>query len=134
MAKIPPKNKILLDASAFIAIVLKEDGAVLVENAIRRGAAISSVNLAESITKLQNYEYTPEELNMVVEDMQLQVLPFTHRQAFLSSKFYPYIKSHNLSLGDRSCLAVAMEENYAVLTTDKSWVKLPLDITVRMIR
>ena len=125
----------LLDASAFIAIVLGEDGADVVEDAVRGGGAcISGINLLESIAKLQAYDYTPEELRMVTEDMQLRVLPFTEHHAFIAAAFYPYIKSHNLSLGDRACLVVAMAEGYKVLTTDKSWSKLPLDVAIQLIR
>ena len=42
----------VLDTSAVLAYVLDEAGAGVVEEAIRRGAAISTVNVAEFCAKL----------------------------------------------------------------------------------
>ncbi|MDE3015869.1 MAG: type II toxin-antitoxin system VapC family toxin [Pseudomonadota bacterium] len=128
------KIETLLDASAFVAAVLNEPGADMVEDRVDEGAAISSVNLAESISKLLYYDYTLEEIQAAVEDMRLRVIPFDKSQSFLISVFQPYIKSHNLSLADRACLAVALEGGYTVLTTDRPWKKLPLDVPVQLIR
>ena len=66
--------------------------------------------------------------------MRLNIFPFGAHQAFLTSFLRPYIQSHNLSLGDRACLAVALEEGYKVLTTNKQWKTLLLDISIQLIR
>lgn len=39
-----------------------------------------------------------------------------------------------LSLGDRACIALAIFKNYPILTCDKIWEKLELDIQFIMAR
>jgi PIN domain nuclease of toxin-antitoxin system len=134
VAVAPKNNRILLDASALIAGILLEEGADAVAAALETGADICSVNLAEAITRLQDYEYTPEELKLAFSSMNLAILPFSQAQAVIAATLRPYIKSHNLSLGDRACLAVALESGCRTYTTDKIWAKLPLDLSIFLIR
>ena len=39
-----------------------------------------------------------------------------------------------LSLGDRACLALALRENAEVLTADKAWEGLAVNIEIRQVR
>ena len=39
-----------------------------------------------------------------------------------------------LSLGDRACLALALDRKATVYTTDKAWKSLPLDLKIEVIR
>lgn len=133
MAK-KPNVKILLDASALIAVMMGESGAEAVERHLDSGVSITSVNLAETISKLMQYGFSAEELEEVIVESQIQVVPFEKAHALLMPIFQPYIKSHNLSLADRVCLSVAQKNGYIVLTTDTTLAKLALDINVRLIR
>jgi PIN domain nuclease of toxin-antitoxin system len=43
-------------------------------------------------------------------------------------------KPYGLSLGDRACLALAIDRNATVYTTDKVWKNLSLGIEIELIR
>jgi ribonuclease VapC len=43
-------------------------------------------------------------------------------------------KRYGLSLGDRACLALAIERKAKVYTTDRNWKNLDLGIAVEVIR
>jgi PIN domain nuclease of toxin-antitoxin system len=43
-------------------------------------------------------------------------------------------KPYGLSLGDRACLALAIQRNATVYTTDRDWSKLSIGIKIEVIR
>ena len=43
-------------------------------------------------------------------------------------------REQGLSLGDRACLALGIRENVPVLTADRAWAQLDLDVSVRLVR
>jgi ribonuclease VapC len=53
--------------------------------------------------------------------------------AMLSASLRPKTKRFGLSLGDRSCLALAMKTKATAITADKSWAKVGL-CPVKIIR
>jgi ribonuclease VapC len=44
------------------------------------------------------------------------------------------IRHYGLSLGDRACLALAMELKLPVVTADRAWIDLDLGIDICVIR
>jgi PIN domain nuclease of toxin-antitoxin system len=44
------------------------------------------------------------------------------------------IRSHGLSLGDRACLALAQSTGLPVLTADRAWRGVGLDVEIEVIR
>jgi ribonuclease VapC len=46
----------------------------------------------------------------------------------------PLTKAQGLSLADRACLALARRLDIPVITADREWAGLDLDITIRLIR
>jgi ribonuclease VapC len=113
----------VFDASAVLAMVFAEPGSEKAERLIEDGdAVISSVNHAEVVARLLERGMGADEVDAVCEGVRLQVLPFTASQAVLSGRLRPATRALGLSLGDRCCLALALEHRGAqVVTADRPW-------------
>jgi len=117
----------VLDASAVLAALLKEPGAVRVERALKRGAAMSSVNVAEVAARLSQDGWSSGDVASVVTKMGIEVIPFDRQAALLSGAYRPRTRRHGLGLGDRACLATASSLGLPALTADRSWADLDID-------
>jgi ribonuclease VapC len=60
--------------------------------------------------------------------------PFTLADAVEAARLRPLTARAGLSLGDRSCLALAKRLGTAALTADQPWLELDLSVEVRSIR
>jgi ribonuclease VapC len=123
----------ILDASALLAMMKGEPGGVSVE-AYLTEAGISSVNWSEVIQKLLAQKVVTTGLQEALGELGLTILPFTTEQAELAASLWANTKSLGLSLGDRSCLSLALTLNIPVITADKAWEGLSLPVSVQMIR
>jgi ribonuclease VapC len=129
----------VLDASALLAYLGNETGADLVADAISGGASISTVNLAEVLSTLATRGKDPGD---VISDLSARGLfggaitiePFTTADAAEAARLRPLTRSAGLSLADRACLALARRLTTAVMTADRAWIDLRLDIDVRALR
>ncbi len=122
-----------IDASALLALLFAEPGAEMVADTIADGAAISTVNLSEVATVLVRHKHEPEQVLGPVRE-QLSVEPFTDADALAAAALYPKTASQGLSLGDRSCLALAQRLGAPAVTAEQIWAQLGLEIEVLMIR
>jgi PIN domain nuclease of toxin-antitoxin system len=125
-------NRIVLDSSAILAIVNREDGAEVVRP-ILSDAVISAVNVAEVYTKLHEYSDEAVETARAVLKF-VEIVPFDGEQARLTGELRPLTKKAGLSLGDQACLALGMRLDAEIYTTERAWGKLGLPCTIRMIR
>lgn len=123
----------VLDASALLAHLLKEPGAQLVSDRLAN-AQISSVNWAETLQFAIFNDIDIEALTDTLGTLGLRILPFTSTHAFGAARLRAPTQHLGLSLADRACLTVASEEGLPVLTADRSWAQLDLDVEVELIR
>ena len=129
----------VLDASAMLAYLQGETGAAIVAEAITGGALISALNWAEVLSKVAEEGQDPEELVARLEAQGLlaravEVVPLTEADATIIARLRLPTRSAGLSLGDRACLALGMRLQLPVLTADRSWAGLDLDVEVRLLR
>lgn len=110
----------VLDSSAVLCIYFGETGADRVHE-LAKGALISAVNLTEVFSKLQDRRVLEADVNAVMSDFDVEVVPFDHQQAIYAGKLRNKTRSLGLSLGDRACLALAAERNAVAVTTDRAW-------------
>ncbi|MFO0427558.1 MAG: PIN domain-containing protein [Planctomyces sp.] len=123
----------VLDASAVLAVLLKEPGADIVRPHLP-GAMISAVNVAEIINRRLKNGESLERNAQVVGSLQMRIVDFDFEQAVMSASFKPYARIANLSLADRACLSLGLLRNVPVLTAEQNWTKTDMGVNVRLIR
>ena len=126
-------SAIVFDSSVLIAILRQEPGSEVGEQSLN-DALISTVNLAEVATYLARNSVPPETIERALTAFPIEVVPFDREQGLIAGCLYPACKSLGLSLGDRACLALAKSKSLPVLTADKAWLELEIDVSVNSIR
>ncbi|HZC23503.1 MAG TPA: type II toxin-antitoxin system VapC family toxin [Candidatus Binatia bacterium] len=127
-------SKIVLDASAVLAIIHQESGSEKLTLELLAQATVSTVNLAEVQGKLVSSGWDPEEAWEDASSPVSEVIPFTSEQAKASGTLIAETRALGLSLGDRACLALALDLKAPVYTADRSWKNLKLGIRIHVIR
>jgi ribonuclease VapC len=127
-------NRVVLDASAILALLLRERGAESLTDEILETAVASTVNLAEVQSKLVREGYVPDVAWEDVLSFVSGVEPYTAEQAKIAGTLITQTKDHGLSLGDRSCLALAITLDAPVYTTEQIWRNLKIGIPIHVIR
>lgn len=113
-------NRIVLDASALLALVLDEPGAERVER-VQDRSAVSAVNVAEVAARLCAHGFDPERLPELVTRLRIDVETLDLRCALVAGGFAALPRARSLSLGDRCCLALAKTLDAPALTADRRW-------------
>ena len=126
-------SAIVFDSSVVIAILMQERGFESAEGLLNE-ALISTVNWAEVATYLARNSVPKETIQEVLASFPIQVVPFDESLAIQTGCLYPLCKHLGLSLGDRSCLALAISRKLPVLTADQVWSKLDLGIPIQVLR
>lgn len=123
----------VLDSSAILAVVFNERGGDRVLPFLD-GGLLSAVNLAEVHTRLLLRGAGAEFAWRRVMDFGCQICFFDDRQARAAAELIALTRPYGLSLGDRACLALALQRKATVYTTDAAWKNLNLGIDVEVIR
>lgn len=123
----------VLDASALMALLRGEEGADRVIDCLDR-AIISSVNLAEVQTKLVDAGMGEEDAWRHIAEVGCASVAFDDDHAHIAGGLVRMTRPLGLSLGDRACLALAIDRKATVYTTDRVWRNLGLAIQVEVIR
>ena len=126
-------SKVVLDASALLALLNDETGADLVRESLP-DALISTVNLAEVVTRLSLIGMPGEQIREILTLLGLGIVPFDEEQAFLAGLFAAQTHSLGLSLGDRACLALASVTNVSAITADRVWKDLKVGVNIQLVR
>ena len=129
----------VLDASAFLAYLQDEPGADVVSDAISDGAAISTANLAEVLSRAAARGHDPQRLaRQLTErgllDGAIVVEPLSSADAVEIARLRPLTRERGLSLADRACLALATRLELPAVTADTAWSQLELPVELRPIR
>lgn len=124
---------VVLDSSAILAVLQDEPGRDLVTTHLP-GALLSTVNLAEAITKLCQKGMSSIDAELAISELHVTLIPFSASHARSVGELRSVTKSAGLSLGDRACIALGIERQAEVLTTDRAWATISVPTTLTVIR
>jgi PIN domain nuclease of toxin-antitoxin system len=125
--------RVVLDTSALLAFVNGEPGSEVVAEVIG-DAVVSTVNLAEAVTKLVDRGASLAVARDALAMAEYDVADFDREQAEATGALITKTRPKGLSLGDRACLALAQRENAPAITADRSWSGIDLGVDVRIFR
>jgi len=127
-------NEVVLDASAILAIIQHERGQENLTDEVMGNAVASTVNLAEVQSKLVKNGYDRDQAWADALEIVTAVEPFTSEQAKIAGSLIAMTAKYSLSLGDRSCLALAIALQAPVYTTEQAWKNLKVGIPIHVIQ
>ena len=127
-------SRCVLDASAILAVLRNEPGGEVLTDEVMAESMASTVNLAEVQTAMVRQGVAPDEAWKRAGIPVSRVVAFSEDQARVAGSLVAETRALGLSLGDRACLALALELNAPMYTADRSWKKLGLGVEVRVIR
>jgi len=127
-------NRIVLDASAILAVINSEPGGQELTPELLARAVSSAVNLAEVQTKLVSRGWTPAQAWEDATSPVREVLAFDEQQARIAGDLVMQTRHLGLSLGDRACLALGIALKLPVYTAEKVWKKAGVGVRVHVIR
>jgi PIN domain nuclease of toxin-antitoxin system len=114
-------------------VFFPESGAEIVAPHIR-GGLLSTVNITEVHSRMIDRGAQPRQAWNWIEGLQCEICCFSGEQARIAAELRPVTRPFGLSLGDRTCLALAIDRKATVYTTDRIWTKLDLGIRIEAIR
>lgn len=126
-------SPVVLDSSAILAVFLDEPGGEIVLPLLE-GSLLSTVNLAEAHMRLIELGASARHAWSRLQSAECEICFFSDTQARMAAELRSVTRPFGLSLGDRACLALAIDRKATVYTTDRIWKKLSLGIEVVVIR
>lgn len=127
-------NRVVLDASAIMTLLNQEPGAERLPPDILAHSIASTVNLAEVQSKLVARGIPPDNAWIATLSAVNEPVMFSNEHARMTGALIAEARAFGLSLGDRACLALALELKAPVYTADRSWRNLKLGIRIHLIR
>lgn len=125
---------ILLDASAILAFLRREPDYERVTQYLGSASCyVSCANLAEVISKLQEHKLDDTMIATIIGGLPIEVLHFSAKQGQIAGFLRNRTKPYGLSLGDRACLATAQDLDLPVLTSDRVWLNLSVELGLNII-
>jgi len=126
-------SKVVLDASAFLAMANREPGAEAIAGLLQ-DSVMSAVNAAEVIQKLAQKGMSLDDAEAYLRRFVGEVKSFTLAQATLTASLAPLTRQLGLSLGDRACLALGKTLNLPVFTANQRWTQVDVGVAVELVR
>lgn len=118
----PRGDAVVLDASVVLALLYGEPGQEEIRRRIRgTDVRVGAVNVSEVSSKLAEAGLEKAEVREALGALSATVHPFDEELALEAGQLRPSTRECGLSLGDRSCLALANSLGVAALTTDSRW-------------
>jgi len=122
----------VIDTSVILAIAknerLDEAAVSLVDDGV-----MSTVNVSEVYAKLADLKLNSTTVGPLIQTLA-RIEPLTLSQARLAGSLRDSTRHSGLSLGDRCCLALAIELGADVYTTEHVWARLEVGCKIHLLR
>lgn len=99
-----------------------------------QGSCLNAVNYSEVLKKTIERGGTGIAASAFVRGLSIAVVPFDEELASIAADLFPQTKELGLSMADRACLALGIQRNCKVLTTERRMGLVALPIKVKVIR
>ncbi len=126
-------SSVVFDSSALLAVIGCEAGAEKATSLLA-SAFMTSVNLAEMYSKATDLKLTIEDMYWAINRLPIEIVDFTAELALIAGSLREPTRHLGISLGDRSCLALAVARGLPVVTADQPWAALDVGVDVQLIR
>ena len=128
-------SRVVLDASALLALLRDEPGADRVE-AVLESASMSVVNLAEVVSHFAKAGVARDAIEGILRPLPVRLAPVDAHLSYEAGMLRAVTIDAGLSLGDRYCLALAKRDGMPALTAERRWpeVAAAAGVTVELIR
>jgi PIN domain nuclease of toxin-antitoxin system len=123
----------VLDASALLALLQKEPGGEVVA-ATLHDACVSTVNWSEVLQKALVQGIDTTDMQIEFESLGVRFIPFSCSHSELAAQLWSQTKALGLSLDDRACLALAIDQKAIALTADRVWANLQIGVDIQLVR
>jgi len=124
---------VVLDASALLAFLHDEPGGDEI-TPVLEDAWVSAVNWSEILQKSLQREVDIDGMQQAFTELGVRFEPFTAHQAEVAARLWSHTRGRGLSQADRACLALAIDRSLPVLTADRAWAALELEVEIRVVR
>ncbi|MEZ6142941.1 MAG: type II toxin-antitoxin system VapC family toxin [Zavarzinella sp.] len=122
----------VLDSSAVLALLFRERGAEAVQDWLG-GALMCTVNYSEVAGKLVQLGQSVEQVQSTLARLPIRWQEFTLERSLLAASLQQY-NTRGVSLGDRACLALAMQTSLPLITSDQRLAELELELEIHVFR
>jgi PIN domain nuclease of toxin-antitoxin system len=116
-----------------LAVLFKEPGHEAAAAAIG-GATMSAVNVSEVLARCIDNGVAPGIALDFIEVEGIEIVPFDLEHAQSAAALRAIPKARALSLGDRACLALAIDRAGTAVTGDRQWARLDVPCDVNLFR
>lgn len=112
-------------SSLYYFLLFAEPGKENVEQILDESST-GRINITEALTKMLERGSTIEEAEENLSDLNLNIIEFDAEQSRKIAELRLITKHLGLSLGDRSCLALAIQKDATAVTADKKWAAVTI--------
>jgi ribonuclease VapC len=124
--------RVVLDSSAILAVIFEEKGQEAVLQYMIKAVASANI-IAEVFTKMIDNGSTVTEATETITSFEFDIHAVDAEAALAIGEMRAATRSAGLSLGDRSCLALARKLGVPVVTADREWQTVAAAIGVEVI-
>jgi len=126
-------KKYLIDTSAFIMAIYQENSDIDFKKYFDH-SVMHHMNVSEAIAVLIRDGMPLNLAEEVIQSTISETITTNFEEASLAACIRVENKQFGISTGDSFCLAAAKLLNYPIITADKIWTELKLDIEIICVR